>query len=114
MLTIILAMPSSSSALADRPDLAATKPNSFRIARTAIIQAPAEAIFPLINDFHRGAWSSYEKGTRRQRTYSSTTSRQGRRLRMERQPDIGAGRIEITEAAPPSQDRHEARHRSPV
>jgi hypothetical protein len=41
---------------------AATRPDTFRVERTASIAAPAEKIFPLINDFHRwGEWSPYEK-----------------------------------------------------
>jgi hypothetical protein len=41
---------------------AATRPDTFRVERTARIQAPAEKIFPLIDDFHRwSAWSPYEK-----------------------------------------------------
>jgi hypothetical protein len=30
---------------------AATKPDTFRVERTASIKAPPEKIFPLINDF---------------------------------------------------------------
>ncbi len=41
--------------------LALTKPDGFRVQRETSIKAPAEDIFPLINDFHRwGAWSPYE------------------------------------------------------
>ena len=35
--------------------LAATKPDTFRVQRTATINAPAEKIFPLINDSINGA-----------------------------------------------------------
>ena len=34
--------------------LAATKPNKLRVERAVSIKAPAETIFPLINDFHSG------------------------------------------------------------
>ena len=38
--------------------LAATKPNTLRVQRAASIKAPAERIFPLINDFHQWrTWS---------------------------------------------------------
>ena len=41
---------------------AAIKPDTFRIQRTASIQAPPEKIFALLNDFHRwGAWSPWER-----------------------------------------------------
>jgi uncharacterized protein YndB with AHSA1/START domain len=40
----------------------ATRPNRFRIARSAVITAPAESVFAAINDFRRWAeWSPYEK-----------------------------------------------------
>ncbi len=41
--------------------VAAMRPNSFRIERSIDIHAPADKIFPLINDYkHWGAWSPYE------------------------------------------------------
>jgi hypothetical protein len=33
--------------------LAAAKPDTFSVRRAATVRAPAEKIFPLINDFHR-------------------------------------------------------------
>ena len=33
---------------------AATRPDSFRIERSATIKAAPEKVFPLINDFHSG------------------------------------------------------------
>ena len=40
---------------------AATKPNSFRVERTATMNAPAEKIFPYIDGLKRWAeWSPYE------------------------------------------------------
>jgi hypothetical protein len=42
--------------------LAATKPDTFRVARATSIKAPPEKIFPLIDDLNRwSAWSPYEK-----------------------------------------------------
>ena len=41
---------------------AATKPDMFNVQRTTSINAPAEKIFPLVNDIHKWAsWSPYEK-----------------------------------------------------
>ena len=31
---------------------AATRPDAFRYERSAVIKAPPERVFPLINDFH--------------------------------------------------------------
>lgn len=41
---------------------AATKPDTFRVQRTASINAPPDKVFGLINDFHAWAsWSPWEK-----------------------------------------------------
>jgi hypothetical protein len=41
---------------------AALRPDSFRVQRTASIQAPPEKIFPLINDLRRfNTWNPFEK-----------------------------------------------------
>ncbi len=41
--------------------LAATKPDTFSVQRAISIKAPAERIFPWINDFHQWkSWSPYE------------------------------------------------------
>jgi hypothetical protein len=41
--------------------LAAFKPSSFTVERTASIQAPPEKVFPLINDYHNWpAWSPWK------------------------------------------------------
>ena len=41
--------------------LAASKPATFSVERAITIAAPAERIFPLINDFHQwGSWSPWE------------------------------------------------------
>lgn len=40
----------------------ATRPSAFRVERSTVITAPAEAVFAAINDFRRWAeWSPYEK-----------------------------------------------------
>lgn len=53
---------------------AATRPDSFRIARSLDIAAPPEKIYPLINDLHRWReWSPYEKkDPTMQRTFSGS------------------------------------------
>ena len=41
---------------------AATKPNTFRLQRSIVINALPEQVFSLINDFHRWSdWSPWEK-----------------------------------------------------
>lgn len=83
---------------------AATKPDTFRVQRSTSINAPPEKIFPLINDFHNfGVWSPYEKlDPAMKRTYSATTSGVGSWYGWESDGKAGVGRMEITEASPPS------------
>lgn len=43
--------------------LASIKPDSFTVRRSAVMQAPAERIFPWINDFQQWTkWSPWETG----------------------------------------------------
>jgi len=83
---------------------AATRPDTFRVERTARIDAPAEKIFPLIDDFHRwGAWSPYEKlDPDMQRSFGGSASGKGAAYAWESKGKAGAGRMEITESTPSS------------
>src|SRR5215470_1231099 len=84
--------------------LAAFKPDTFRVQRAASIKAPAEKIFPLINDFNRwGAWSPWEKkDPAMKRTFGATISGKGAAYAWEGNKDVGQGRMEIAESVPPS------------
>ena len=83
---------------------AATRPDSFRVQRTASIKAPPEKIFPLISDFRGwGAWSPWEKlDPAMKRTHSGTASGKGAVYEWAGAGEVGAGRMEIVAAAPPS------------
>ncbi|WP_198086148.1 SRPBCC family protein [Variovorax sp. E3] len=83
---------------------AATRPDNFRVERTARINAPAEKIFPLIDDFHRwGTWSPYEKlDPDMQRSFGGSASGKGATYAWESKGKAGAGRMEITESTPAS------------
>ena len=83
---------------------AATRPDSFRVERTATINAPPERIFPLINDFQRwGAWSPFEKkDPGMKRTMSGVSSGEGAVYEWDGNKEIGQGRMEIVESDPPS------------
>jgi Polyketide cyclase / dehydrase and lipid transport len=84
--------------------LAATKPDAFRVQRAASIKAPAEKIFPLINDFHQwGGWSPWEyKDPAMKRTYSGAASGKGAVYAWDGNKNVGSGRMEILEASAPS------------
>jgi uncharacterized protein YndB with AHSA1/START domain len=83
---------------------AATKPDTFRVQRATSIKAPPEKVFVLINDLHSwGAWSPWEKlDPTMKRTHSGAASGKGAVYAWEGSGEVGAGRMEIIEAAPPS------------
>ena len=83
---------------------AATRPNDFVVSRSAGIEAPAEAIFPLINDFRRWpTWSPYEKlDPEMKRTLSGAESGKGAAYAWQGNSKAGVGRMEITNSVPSS------------
>jgi hypothetical protein len=83
---------------------AATRPDVFQVRRTASIQAPAEKIFPLINDFKSWtAWSPYEtKDPAMKRTYGAATSGKGATYAWDGDKNVGSGSMEIMDAPAPS------------
>ena len=84
--------------------LAATKPDTFRVQRAITVRAPAEKVFPLINDFHQwGSWSPYEnKDPAMKRSYSGPASGKGAVYGWEGNNNVGSGRMEILDASAPS------------
>lgn len=84
--------------------LAAMKPDTFRVERTASIKAPPAKVFLLINDFKQwGAWSPWEKkDPAMKRTFSATTSGKGAAYAWDGNKDVGQGSMEIAESVPPS------------
>ena len=84
---------------------AGTKPDTFRIERTATIKAPPEKLFTIINDLHNwDAWSPYEKlDPSMKKTLSGAASGKGAVYEWDGSSKVGAGRMEIVESSPPSQ-----------
>ena len=84
--------------------VAAFRPDTFRVERVIQINAPADRIYPLIDDFHRWtAWSPWEKrDPALKRDYSGAASGKGAVYAWEGNKDVGQGRMEILEAMPPS------------
>jgi len=83
---------------------AATKPDTFRVQRSASIKAPPEKIFAVLNDFRRwDAWSPWEKkDPAMKRTFGATTTGKGAVYSWEGNKEVGQGRMEIAESSPPS------------
>jgi len=84
--------------------LASSKPDSFTVRRSAVVQAPAERIFPLVNDFHRWAtWSPWEnRDPALKRTFSGAESGKGAVYAWDGNKNVGSGRMEILNASSPS------------
>lgn len=83
---------------------AATRPDTFRVERTATVKAPPEKIYPLITDFH--AWSGWSPWERMdpavKRTYGGAPSGVGAEYAWDGDKNVGKGTMRIVEAAPPS------------
>jgi hypothetical protein len=84
--------------------LAAGKPPTFSVERAIDIAAPAERIFPLINDFHQWvAWSPWERrDPAMKRSYEGSSSGNGAVYGWDGNKNVGTGRMEILESAAPS------------
>jgi uncharacterized protein YndB with AHSA1/START domain len=82
---------------------AATRPDSFTVRRTASIKAPPDRLYAQISDLHDwGAWSPYEKkDPDMKRTFSGAQQGKGAVYEWDGNKNVGAGRMEIIEAAPP-------------
>src|SRR5262245_65324106 len=83
---------------------AATRPDTLRVERAATIKAPPEKIFPLLSDFHAWTgWSPWERmDPGMKRTYAGAPSGTGAVYAWDGDRNVGKGRMEIVEAAPPS------------
>jgi uncharacterized protein YndB with AHSA1/START domain len=83
---------------------AATRPDTFRVERSASINAPPEKIFALIQDFHNWpSWSPWEKlDPAMKKTHSGSEQGTGAAYAWEGNNDVGQGHMEITDATSPS------------
>ena len=82
---------------------AATKPDSLRVQRTVLINAPNDKVFPLINDIKAWtAWSPYEKkDPAMKRSYGAVTAGKGATYAWEGDKNVGQGSMEVLEASSP-------------
>jgi hypothetical protein len=81
----------------------ATRPDTFRVQRSTIIDAPPERIFPFIEDFRKfGAWSPYEQlDPAMKRTYSGPDRGKGAVYEWDGRRKAGKGRMEIAHTSAP-------------
>jgi len=84
--------------------MAAAKPDTFRVERSAIVNAPADRVFPLIADFREWLkWSPWEgRDPALKRTYSGADRGKGAAYAWDGNKNVGSGRMEILEVTSPS------------
>lgn len=77
-------------------------PSEFRYQRSAVINAPATAVFPLINDFHQwGEWSPWEHiDPNLKRSYEGPDSGVGSVYSWIGNGNVGQGKMTILESKP--------------
>jgi hypothetical protein len=82
--------------------VAATRPNTLKVQRTATIKARPEKIFPMLDDFRNWTtWSPWEKlDPTMTRKYSGSSSGEGAVYEWEGNKKVGKGRMAITETVP--------------
>jgi uncharacterized protein YndB with AHSA1/START domain len=81
---------------------AATRPDSFRLQRSVVIDAPPDKVFALITDFKQWpTWSPWEKlDPNMARTYTGTERGVGTVYIWDSPSKAGTGRMEIKQATP--------------
>lgn len=80
----------------------ATRPDSFRVERSLEIGAPAAAVFPLVNDFHKwqgwSPWDQLDPGMKR--TFEGAPAGSGAVYSWTGNDKVGAGRMTILDSQP--------------
>lgn len=89
------------AAIAGVLGVAARRPDTFRMHRSAVIDAPPERIHALIDDFRKWAdWSPFEKlDPEMKKTYSGAAAGRGAVYTWEGNKKAGAGRMETVETS---------------
>ena len=84
---------------------AATRPDTFAVQRSAVIQAGPDRLFPLINDLHQfNTWNPYaQKDPAMRIDYRGPASGPGAAYDFSGNKDVGKGSIEVTSARAPIQ-----------
>jgi len=84
--------------------LALTRPDTFEVRRTIVIQAPPAKISGYLNDFHQWTvWSPWERlDPAMRRTYSGPARGQGAVYAWSGNDEVGEGRMEIVDDGAPT------------
>jgi ribosome-associated toxin RatA of RatAB toxin-antitoxin module len=78
----------------------ATRPDTYRVERSAVVAAPPDVTFDLVNDFRRwDAWSPWDElDPDQKKTYSGPASGEGAVTEWSGDEKVGKGRMTITES----------------
>src|SRR5262249_30711415 len=81
---------------------AATRPDTFRVERSASVKAPPDKVFAVLNDFKQwGSWAPWEKkDPAMKRTFAATPSGKGAQTPWEGDDEGGKGSMEIADTTP--------------
>ena len=84
--------------------LAVRQPETFRVQRSILMAAPADRIFPLINDIRQmNTWNPFaKKDPAIKITYSGPGAGPGAAYAFEGNKEVGTGSLRITDAAVPT------------
>jgi uncharacterized protein YndB with AHSA1/START domain len=83
---------------------AATQPNTFRVQRSTVIQAPPEKVYAIVEDLDRGKeWSPFEKkDPNLKRSRSGPPKGKGSVYSFEGNREVGAGSLTVLDTVPPN------------
>ncbi len=84
---------------------ASTRPDTFRVERSASFKATPDKVFAQINDFHNwAAWSAWERmDPAMSKNFSGAASGVGAKYAWQGNNKVGQGSMEITESTPNSE-----------
>ena len=82
--------------------VAASRPNDFRVSRSATMAAPAEKVFAQVNDFHKwDHWSPWAKlDPNAKNSFEGPESGEGASFHWAGNDQVGEGSMTITESKP--------------
>jgi len=82
--------------------LVATRPSTFSVSRSMVINAAPDAVFPHVNDFHKWeAWSPWAKmDPNAKNSFSGLGAGVGATFAWSGNNKVGEGRMNITESRP--------------
>lgn len=79
----------------------ATRPAAFHVERATTIDAPAEVVFPLVDDLRAWErWSPFERDPEIEKEFPGPPSGEGAIYRWSGNADVGRGEVRITESVP--------------